>query len=158
MKTAKFLKAPARRLIMKMLEMVQSEPGSVDQNSYPEGIDTGICNSPYCATGHLIFAKSPRLFTKLCKREAQYNNVNWDAEARDVLGLGSHPMYHPAPGVSPYYNSWFGFSASWPDKFSSMYTTAASRKTKKAREKGKMRAFVARWQDLLDNDGRDPVS
>ena len=144
---AKVLKAPAKRLIQKMIATVTAHPETVDQGSYPEG--EGVCSSTFCAAGHLVFAKSPRLFNSLLKhqRENGDSSVNWRRQAAQVLQL----PYNAET------NSIFGSHWEWPHKFRDAYTKASNFKTEKARKRGQTKAFVARWQQLLDNEGAELI-
>jgi hypothetical protein len=144
-----FLSAVTRQRIKNMIAYVLDHAEQLNQSSFPAseaGADpANVCGTPFCAAGHAIIATSPKKFAKL----AASGNVEWTEEALKFLKFKSI--------VSDESHIIFGFAGSWPKKFAKMYHGADYLKSRAAAQRRKSRAFAARWQYILDNDGGDIV-
>jgi len=147
----KFLNANIRARIVKMMEYVRRHPSSLNQNSFPSGIATGACNTPYCAAGHAVFVNTPSVFPRLIKRGVIHNDVNWIDEGLKALGLlkRKHEINT---------NAIFGGSSEWPYEFSQMYNRATYAGSPRKEMNVRAKAFLARWQSILDTDGVDIIA
>lgn len=139
--TKKFLSAMTRRRIQKMLDLVAAKPEKYDQNNYPDnGAYSGhTCETPFCAAGFAVLANDPKRFSLLMA----LGLVNWHHEANEALKL-------PRNATS---QRLFLTYTDWPEKFKLMYRKAEYRKTEKAQVRGRLKAFLAFWQHILDTDG-----
>jgi hypothetical protein len=68
------------------------------------------------------------------------HQINWEAEALEALNL------HPRTNTE----SLFWTHYDWPEKFSKMYANAKG-------PKGRAKAFKARWEHFIENDGEGLV-
>lgn len=156
-KLKKFMKESAVRLIRKAYGLALERPETYDQSSFPTVRFSDVCESSYCMAGFIVYAKSPKKFRELCDLATSSGVfVNWANEAAEALGLPERDTELPE-GVSQKYLSWFGNSYDWPYKFAKMYRSAGALKTLKGRDNRRAKALVARWEDLIAHDGRDPV-
>lgn len=157
------LKPKVIALINTMIARVLSEPKQLNQNSFPEtptsiydiktdtyvDVPVAICNTPFCAAGHLVQIAKPRHFKKLLIEQfqaAQAGNAepfNWEIEALKVLGL--KPTGDPSEffGYGKVFGSTWGY---WPEKYSDQYSLAKT-------ARGKARAFANLWKKFVAVDG-----
>lgn len=145
----KILEPEAIDFILAMLKAVKSSPESYDQSLYPRPVNGGVCSTAFCAAGHIIIAKSPKLFAELFKRyeiegrDDLGHKVDWMTEAMKVLGLDYGRIHG---GLL------FGTADVWPERFKFEYNQAYFRKAEKARANQRVRAFIAYWKYLIDTD------
>jgi len=153
MATKKTLKAPARRIIEAMIERVTNEPKLLDQNAFPDNISP-VCETPYCAAGHIVYLQSKRKFADLVKqgydRKRQIDivdicdapRVTWAYEAATILGL---PNADDSTFAS--YKPLFGsVGIGWLPKYRNMYNKAKT-------QKGRVKVFAKMWTKFLEVDG-----
>lgn len=146
--TKKAFSPAAIRIIESMIEYVKRTPDMVNQNSFPSvessfanraELKMGVCNTPFCGAGHVVFVAKPRRFAEFIRKMAEANRddeVDWQREAINVLGIRG--------------GSWtlFGSASDWPDKFALQYHDATT-------DKGRAKAFVNFWKYVIKTDGAD---
>jgi hypothetical protein len=152
---ARNLKAPARKLIQKMIDHVLANPKSLYQESYPKTYTeeaAPVCDPSFCAAGHLVLLKSKKLFKKVVqgqinesvKRDSLgYHYADWSLEAVKVLGLksaGDKYSYHG-------YAQLFGLpDINWPKAYRLKYEKAKG-------PKSRAKVFAALWTKFIEVDG-----
>lgn len=142
-RTAKVLKPKVIGYIRKMIAAVLAEPKMYDQELFPSPNNGAVCDTPFCAAGHLIEAKSPRLFARLCKQKYKGEAVGWENEAMKILGL-EMDMY--------VWFKLFGSYVTWPDKYRKMYGSSHNKKTALVKAMVRAKAFAAFWEEVIATD------
>jgi hypothetical protein len=146
----KTLKPKAIAAIQTMIAYVLSHPKEYDQGSFPSTeSDAPVCNTAYCAAGHIVAHQFPEKFKRLLKRQwldaknDAIDSVQWDLEALKVLGLKpkSEDMYRFFG-----YDKLFGTTGDWPEKFFNQYKNAKG-------PKGRAKAFANLWNEFISVDG-----
>lgn len=137
----KLLKAKALRYIDAMLAAVTVNPKSYNQNNFPRPGEGGVCSTPFCAAGHIIYAKSPRLFERLCKLTYETGSADWGSEAMKALGLDEDVVNTSAL---------FGSTSSWPSKYQQLYRSQWDNDADENRAaRVRVKAFKAYWKELV---------
>jgi hypothetical protein len=139
-----------------MIAYVLAHPKEYDQENFPEAtkevykkgvlvkLDTPVCNTAYCAAGHMVAQQFPERFKRLLKRQwREAGAVVWELEALKVLGIkpaSDNPLNYYG------YSNLFGPLSSWPEKFFNQYENAKG-------PKGRAKAFANLWNEFILVDG-----
>jgi hypothetical protein len=125
--------------IRRMIDAVMAEPKYLNQNAFPERED---CGKTCCGAGWAVFNKiGPKAYkTLVMSKPYPTHQINWEVKALEALGL------HPRTNTQ----TLFWAHLDWPEKFADMYTKAKG-------PKGRAKAFKARWEHFIENDGEGLV-
>lgn len=157
------LKPKAIALINTMIAHVLSEPKTLDQNSFPSvptesydrttraytPIEVAVCDTSFCAAGHLVQIAKPAHFKKLTVAQFKASQVgdnepfDWEVEALKVLGLKPLGDTVEFFGYGKVFGSVWSY---WPRKYADQYDAAKT-------PRGKARAFANLWQKFIAVDG-----
>lgn len=141
-------------IVNKMLDLMKAERKLYNQGAFPAptsedfGVPNApiVCNTPFCAAGFVVMAKSERLFRELSKQDYNDGSVSWETEAAHIIGI---PL---DSGVTASYDevySLFGSAGSWPEKYAERYRRATT-------PMARVNVATARWKAWLKAEGQEP--
>lgn len=142
----KNLSKAAIRRIHNMIAVVEANKQLYTQNAFPENNEATVCNTPYCAAGHLIFAHDRKQFHTIVSANQKsmadwrVDGYSWATEARKLLGLEDRDNRGASVTMAL-----FGSSDDWPKKYSQAYDKAKT-------YRGRFNAFKRYWLRVIEVD------